>query len=250
MYRSLRKANTRPPLWFWLALVLAGIGALVAGAYLFLPQARSILNGDYKRLMAWFGNASDHPDWSISAQAHCGNGAMLFPTEGFIGFDRGDSFRPGHIHSGFDIFSPSGQEGVSPIYAAYDGYLTRESSWLSTVIIRHPNFQPIVNGAQIWSYYTHMASGDGTQSFIDSAFPAGTYDVFVPAGTLLGYQGTWSGDPADPVGLHLHFSIVKSAGNGSYLNEGIIQNTFDPAPFLGVVLGTDGIYTCPPQSPK
>ena len=40
-----------------------------------------------------------------------------------------------------------------------------------------------------------MASADGQTEFIDPAFPRGTREKFVEAGTLLGYQGTWWGAP-------------------------------------------------------
>ena len=99
-------------------------------------------------------------------------------------------------------------------------------------------------GEQIWTYYTHMASADGSQSFIDPAFPAGTRELFVPAGTLLGYQGNWSGNAANPTGIHLHFSIVKSTPGGSYADETDIANTYDPGPFLGVVRNAAGVLVC------
>ena len=169
---------------------------------------------------------------------------MLMPTNGYIGFGRGDSFRPGHQHSGYDIFTPDGAVNTTPVIAAFDGYLTRETDWRSSVIIRHPDFQPVVGGEQIWTYYTHMASADGQQSFIASQFPPGTRDLFVPAGTLLGYQGNWSGTAGNPTGIHLHFSIVKSTPSGGYANETDIENTYDPAPFLGVTRNAAGVLTC------
>ena len=67
----------------------------------------------------------------------------------------------------------------------------------------------------------------------------------VRAGELLGHQGTWSGDPAKPVGLHLHFSIVEGVdAGGGYANETAPANTYDPAPFLGVVRDGDGVLVC------
>jgi hypothetical protein len=53
---------------------------------------------------------------------------------------------------------------------------------------------------------------------------------------LLGYQGDYSGEPGKPVGVHLHFSIVKDNGNGTFLNELEINNTLDPSPYLGLTL--------------
>jgi murein DD-endopeptidase MepM/ murein hydrolase activator NlpD len=80
-----------------------------------------------------------------------------------------------------------------------------------------------------------MADENGN-SYITADYPAGTSEVFVKAGTLLGYQGNYSGDPNNPVGVHLHFSIVRDNGKGKYLNELDIRNTLDPSPYLGIRL--------------
>ena len=60
--------------------------------------------------------------------------------------------------------------------------------------------------------------------------------MFVEAGTFLGYMGDFSGDPGNPTGLHLHFSVVKDDGNGKFLNELDIRNTCDPSPYFGLPL--------------
>jgi len=52
----------------------------------------------------------------------------------------------------------------------------------------------------------------------------------------LGLQGNYSGDPSNPVGVHLHFSIVEDDGSGSFKNELDIDNTLDPSPYLGLPL--------------
>jgi hypothetical protein len=139
--------------------------------------------------------------------------------------------------------------------AAHDGYLTREADWKSTVIIRHPDLLSsaelgVAPGEQIWSYYTHMASADGTASYVADEFPPGTYDLFVKAGTLLGRQGNWSGSRFGFTGRHLHFSIVKSKTDGGYLDERVLENTFDPALFLGLTRTKDGILKCITPSAK
>jgi len=67
---------------------------------------------------------------------------------------------------------------------------------------------------------------------------------FVKTHTFRGILYVWSGNPGNPTGLHLHFSVVKSAPGGGYANETDIRNTYDPAPFLGVEAGDDGILTC------
>jgi murein DD-endopeptidase MepM/ murein hydrolase activator NlpD len=80
-----------------------------------------------------------------------------------------------------------------------------------------------------------MADKNGN-SFIDHAFPPGSTEIFVKAGTLLGYQGDYSGSPANPVGVHLHFSIVKNGSDGRFLNELEIKNTLDPSPYFNLPL--------------
>jgi hypothetical protein len=60
--------------------------------------------------------------------------------------------------------------------------------------------------------------------------------VFVEAGTPLGFQGNYSGDSLNPVGVHLHFSIVLDDGQGWFRNELQIENTIDPSPYLGLPL--------------
>lgn len=183
------------------------------------------------RFVAWVNDSESHPDWAISPGERCGDAPFSMPTYGYIGFLWDDSFRPGHRHQGLDIFGGN-ESGITPVYAAYAGYLTRLSDWKSTVIIRIPS-DPIQPSRQIWTYYTHMADEDGTD-YIVSAFPPGTVEKYVEEGTLLGYQGNYSGDPNNPTGVHLHFSIVKDDGNGYFLNEVKIRNTIDPSPYLGL----------------
>lgn len=230
-----------------LAALLIGAGVLLAG-FVLRPQLAAGVER-IARLRAWFADPAANSDWTVLAGQRCSSDApMLMPTAGYIGFGRGDSFRPGHQHSGYDIFTPDGAVNTTPVIAAYDGYLTREADWLSTVIVRHPDFQPVLGGEQIWTYYTHMASADGAQSFVAPQFPPGTREVFVPAGTLLGYQGNWSGTAGNPTGIHLHFSIVKSTPSGGYADETKIDNTYDPAPFLGVIRNAAGVLICEGKS--
>ncbi len=196
-------------------------------------------------LWQWQRSPDDWHTFAVQSGQRCGNAPMRIPTDGLIVFGWGDSFRPGHRHTGFDIFGPGEQEGVVPVVAAYDGYLTREPTWRSAVILRHENV-PGAPAPVIWTYYAHMASADGETSFIAPEFPPGTYNRFVKAGTLLGYQGRWSGNPRQPTGLHLHFSVVESTPAGGYANETVLENTYDPAPFLGVGKQS-GIWICPTQ---
>ncbi len=186
------------------------------------------------RLGEYLRDPAAYPDWQFRAGTRCPGAPFLFPTDGYLGFGFGDSWRPGHRHTGFDIFSPVGLNRT-PVLAASSGYLIRRADWLSTVIIRVPD-DPLQPGRQIWVYYTHMADPDGV-SFVDAAFPPGTEEQFVEAGTLLGYQGNYSGDPGNPTGTHLHLSIVLDDGQGAFLNETRIENTLDPSPYLGLKAG-------------
>jgi murein DD-endopeptidase MepM/ murein hydrolase activator NlpD len=183
------------------------------------------------RLYQYLRDPHGHPDWAISSGERCGDAPFVMPSDGIIGFFWGDSFGLGHSHQGLDIFGGP-VLGEVPVVAAYDGYLTRNSDWRSAVIIRHP-VDPQHPGRQIWTYYSHMADPEGN-SYIVSDFPPRTTEVLVEAGTLLGYQGNYSGDPANPTGIHLHFSIVLDDGYGRYRNELEIRNTLDPLPYLGI----------------
>jgi murein DD-endopeptidase MepM/ murein hydrolase activator NlpD len=210
-------------------ILIAAIVAVGAAAGYWLYRSRQS-NINTMRVMDFIYHPEDHQDWIIPAGTRCADAPFQMPTSGFIGFLWDDSWRIGHHHQGLDIFSgkPAGEE---PIYAAYDGYLTRLPEWKSTVIIRVPD-DPLIPGQQIWTYYTHMATTDGSP-LIDEAFPPGTTEVFVKAGTLLGRMGNYSGTPGNPTGVHLHFSIVRDDGNGHFLNELEFGNTIDPSLYFG-----------------
>lgn len=210
-------------------LVLLLVGGYLAYRFLLRSPERMM------RLYQYMRDPQAHPDWAITAGEACGDAPFVMPTDGVIGFLWGDSFRFGHSHQGLDIFGGP-VLGEVPVVAAYDGYLTRKSDWRSAVIIRHPD-DPLLPGRQIWTYYSHMADPGGN-SYIVSEFPPGTAEVFVKAGTLLGYQGNYSGDPANPTGIHLHFSIVLDDGYGQFRNELEIRNTLDPLPYLGIASET------------
>lgn len=214
---------------------------LISGFYAYRWFSRS--GGRAGRVMSWIRDSGSNPDWSVSGGSRCGNAPFVLPTSGFIGFLWGDSFKPGHRHQGLDIFS--GQAvGVTPVVAAHSGYLTRLPDWKSSIIIRIPS-DPLQPQRQIWTYYTHMAD-QGGQSYIIEEFPTGTSEMYVEQGTLLGYQGNYSGDPYNPTGVHLHFSIVKDDGKGGFLNEIKVQNTLDPSPYLGIRLNaTDNPMVIP-----
>ncbi len=186
-----------------------------------------------KRVWAWLTDPESHPEWTLQAGQRCGAAPFLIPTDGFAGYLWDDSFQIGHRHQGIDIFGGA-EVDVTPVIAAYSGYLTRLADWKSSLIIRIPE-DPLNPGRQIWTYYTHMASPEG-ESFIDANFPPGTDEVYVEAGALLGHQGNFSGTPGSPTGVHLHFSIVLDDGSGRFRNELDINNTLDPSPYLGLPL--------------
>jgi peptidoglycan LD-endopeptidase LytH len=212
-------------LFFTFLLILVALAGLLAYRWFRTDGAST------RYVWEWLRNSAAHPDWAVKAGERCNDAPFILPTDGFIGFLWGDSFRPGHRHQGLDIFG-GGDLNQTPVVAAYPGYLTRQLDWKATVIIRIPE-DPLRPGRQIWTYYTHMADQAGN-SFISPEFPPGTREVFIEAGTLLGHQGNYSGDPGNPVGTHLHFSIVLDDGQGHYRNELEIENTLDPSPYLGL----------------
>jgi len=225
-------------------VIIAGI---VLVYFWFIAPSPSAQRSRY--VVSYIRSPSSHQEWAIEAQTRCGDAPFLFPTRGLIGYLWDDTFKPGHRHQGIDVFGGTGV-GITPVYAAYDGYLTRESGWKSTVIIRLPQ-DPLRPDRQIWTYYTHMADSQGN-SFIAPQYPPGTSEVYVDAGTLLGYQGNYSGDPYNPVGVHLHFSIVLDDGQGKFRNELEIRNTLDPSPYFGMSLNADSnrseVPVCPEEA--
>ncbi|NJN54716.1 MAG: M23 family metallopeptidase [Anaerolineae bacterium] len=181
----------------------------------------------------------------------CPGAPFILPADGFIGLLYADPRGPYSArapHQGIDIFSNS-EAGVSPVYAAYDGFITREEGWRSALIQRIPD-DPLQPGRAIWLYYAHMADQSGN-SFIEPAFPPGTREQFVPQGTLLGYTGDYNGNSSRGIWVHLHFSIVQEDGHGRYLNELDYANTVDPSPYLGMNLNYNceaGTAVCAPAN--
>jgi peptidoglycan LD-endopeptidase LytH len=204
------------------AILTAGITAY----FMYRPNSARLL-----AFRAWINDPASHPDWKLLAGTRCGPAPFLFPTDGFVGFLWGDSFGLRHTHQGIDIFAGT-DVGITKVISAYPGYLTRQANWKSAVIVRIPS-DPLVPNRQIWLYYTHMADQYGN-SYISEEFPPGTSEKYIEAGIFLGYQGNYSGDPNNPVGVHLHFSIVEDDGTGQFKNEIEINNTYDPSPYLGL----------------
>jgi len=226
------KSTSKMPFLKWLILPLVIIITISAGFFFY--QMLKGTTPRTRRVFSWIRNPLNHQDWETSDLSRCRESTpFLFPTDGYIGYLWDDAFRPGHRHQGIDIFT-SESSGETPVYAAYDGYLTRLPDWKSSLIIRVPQ-DPLHPLNQIWLYYTHLADIDGN-SYILADFPAGSSDLFVEEGTLLGYQGNFSGTIGKPVGVHLHFSIVMDDGQNSFLNELDIRNTLDPSPYFDLPL--------------
>ena len=237
----MQKPHSRKLLVILIAVIvlLAGAGAFWLYRTYYSPSSRT------RAVIGFIRNPDSMADLRVSALSACGDAPFIMPTEGMIGYIWDDSFRPGHHHTGIDIFAGT-DVGITPVYAAYDGYLTRLPDWKSTVIIRIPS-DPLQPDRQIWTYYTHLADPEGN-SLVDAAFPPGTEELYVTAGTQLGYQGNFSGTPGSPTGVHLHFSIVTDDGAGYFLNELDIKNTLDPSLYLGLALNArenpEGIPVC------
>lgn len=198
------------------------------------PRSRSFVR--------WlWGDAQERESLVVLQREACPGAPFILPADGFIGLlyeDPRGPYSERKPHQGIDIFS-NAEAGIEPVYAAYDGYVTREATWRSSLIMRVPE-DPLGSQGQIWLYYTHLADRNGND-FIVAEFPPGTVERFVEQGTLLGYTGNYNGDALRQVGVHLHFSIVKDDGSGRYRNELEFDNTIDPSPYLGMNLN----YTCP-----
>lgn len=213
-------------------MIILMIGLLLLGAYRWYRGSSG--SNDY--IARWLRNPAQNDQLETSALIRCGDAPFIIPSEGFIGLLWRDSAAPYNSlqrHTGIDIFG-RGQSGTVPIYAAYDGWLTRLDDWTSTVIIRHDD--PLLEGRTIWTYYTHMASIDG-DSYIVDAYPQGTFSEPITQGALIGYQGLYS--PGLRIAMHLHMSIVTSEPDGRFRNEAILENTLDPSPYFGFDVNAD-----------
>lgn len=226
---------------WWLRWPLLGavlVGTLICGYLGLLFYSSQFQSNSLGYIRRWFDDRSSRDELMTTNAEPCPGAPFLLPSSGLIGLLWRDPAAPYTVlnrHSGIDIFG-DGEPGEVPVYAAYDGYLTRLDGWVSSVIIQHDD--PLQPGHIIWTYYTHMAS-EGGDSYIVADFPPGTRGTWVERGTLLGYQGNYSGS-IRPVGLHLHFSVVQSEADGSFKNESDPANTLDPSPYLGMDVNIDG----------
>jgi hypothetical protein len=85
-----------------------------------------------------------------------------------------------------------------------------------------------------------MGSANGTDSFVVQDFPPDSDNVPVKAGQLLGYQGRWSGQSSRPMWIHLRFSVVQAAEDGSFPGEVAPEDILNPSPYLGIALKAAG----------
>lgn len=222
-------------------VLLALLLILAAVAWLFLAFGDFLSPQGAAMRHWWRGDPQTRQALIVEQRERCPGAPFILPADGFIGLLYADPRGPysqEHPHQGIDIFSDA-EPGVTPVYAAYDGYISRESGWKSTLIQRVPQ-DPLQPDRQIWLYYTHMADRQGND-FIEPAFAPGAGERFVEQGTLLGYTGDYNGDSLRSVWVHLHFSIVRDDGAGHYTNELDFANTIDPSPYLGRAVA----YPCP-----
>ena len=229
------------------ALILIGVLALVGVALAFitfrwlLPRFSDSQSNSNAVIGQWFNDSAARPSLiTTMRRTACPGAPFILPSDGLIGLLWNDPAGPYTVlnpHTGIDVFG-DGAPGTVPVYAAYDGLLTRRPDWLASVIIKHDD--PLQPGRTIWTYYTHMAARDGSRSFIAPSFPAGSVDVAVKQGDLLGYQGEYAGAGRPPIGLHVHFSLVLSDDDQSFKNEAVIGNTLDPSPYLAMPLNIAG----------
>jgi peptidoglycan LD-endopeptidase LytH len=214
---------------------------LILLIYVVLRAVSFMISPRNSNFLLWLrGDSADRESLVTVQRDKCEGAPFILPADGYIGLLYGDPRGPysaSNPHQGIDIFSDA-EPGVIPVYAAYDGYLTREPDWRSAVILRVPD-DPLNPGVQVWLFYTHMADREGN-SFIVDSFPPGTSEMFVQQGTLLGYTGDYNGNSPRTIWVHLHFSIVKDDGSGQYLNELHFENTLDPSPYLGLPVN----YAC------
>lgn len=226
-----------------LKFIIVGLGLLAILLGIYPVYHYGILSAIWSAdVFQFIYHPEEHPDWVIADKNRCGDAPFILPSRGYIGFVWDISFKPFHRHQGVDLFGGT-DPGITPVYAAYDGYLTRETDWVSTTILRIPQ-DPLQPSRQIWLYYTHMALPDGQSTIIDR-FPPGSSEIPVKQGDLIGYQGNYSGTPGSPTGVHIHFSIVKDDGLGNYLNELKIKNTIDPSAYFGMNLNANRFPSFP-----
>jgi hypothetical protein len=226
--------GTRTLRIFFISLAVLIVVIILVAVIALVLQLR---DSQSKFILQWMGGDSLTREKLMTVQRNaCPGAPFVLPADGFIGLlyeDHRGPYSRKRPHQGIDIFSADRDTpGLVPVYAAYDGYVTREADWRSSLIQRIPE-DPLNPGQQIWLYYTHMADRAGAD-FIIKEIPPDTQELFVEQGTLLGYTGNYNGSSARGIWVHLHFSIIKDDGAGKYTNELDFKNSLDPSPYLGM----------------
>jgi len=157
----------------------------------------------------------------------CPSGEWRLPSDGLFGIQ--------WMKSGIDFFG-RGNAGKIPVYAVADGLLTRQTDWVDSVAILHND--PLHPAKKVWSYYGGMAAPNGTDSYVVGDFPAGTTNVPVQSGQIIGYQGSWSGNPPWPKWVHMFFAVIDSSEQNTFPEIVTPEITLDPVPYLGLTVET------------
>jgi hypothetical protein len=126
----------------------------------------------------------------------------------------------------------TGNEGELPVVAVADGRLIRRRDWPRAVALEHDD--PLHPGETVWTYYADLGASNGRTSFVAPQYPLGSEGAFVPAGTVLGYQGTWSGREYWPAWVHVRFAVVRGPAPGVFPEALTPEVLLDPAPYLGL----------------
>ena len=110
-----------------LAVVLS---LLLYGGSQALRLLRRAVDSRSQAFTRWFTGSEEEREALVTVRREaCPGAPFILPADGYIGLLYGDSRSPysaAHLHQGIDIFS-DGPPGRTPVYAAYDGYVSRES---------------------------------------------------------------------------------------------------------------------------
>jgi hypothetical protein len=125
---------------WWIRLMIIGLilGIGAFAAYRLYRWYRNSGTGSNNYIVEWLTDPASHEVLKSEAFSRCPNAPFILPTEGFIGLLWNDASAPYNFtsrHTGLDIFG-YGTVGTIPIYAVYEGWLTRHEDWRSTVSLR------------------------------------------------------------------------------------------------------------------
>src|SRR3990172_11257676 len=118
----------------WIGLIFL-IVTIAVGAYAYFNYVRP--SGRWALFEELHTDPTVFEKYALLPGQRCGNAAFAFPTRGVPLGLWDQAYRFFHRHAGIDIFSVA-DPGVTPVYAAYPGYLSRLLDWKASVIIRIP----------------------------------------------------------------------------------------------------------------